>query len=68
MPVIGFENTTYQVSEDEGVVELCVVVYSPVIECPIDFGLIFNLHIEDGSAGIYFKSMYLFIQCISKIT
>ena len=51
MAVVGLENTFYQVSEDVGVVEVCAVVYSPVIECPIQFSFEVRLSTMDGSAG-----------------
>ena len=35
--VVGLEEISYRVVENEGVVEVCVVVYSPIIECPIEF-------------------------------
>ena len=35
--VVGLEQTLYMVSEDVGLVELCVNVSSPIIECPITF-------------------------------
>ena len=35
--VVGLEETFYRVSEDVGVVVVCAIVYSPDIECPIQF-------------------------------
>ena len=35
--VVGLEETLYHVSEDVGVVEVCAIVYSPNIACPIAF-------------------------------
>ena len=32
--VVGLEKT-YQVSEDVGVVEVCAIVYTPSVDCPI---------------------------------
>ena len=58
--VVGLERTIYQVSEDDGVVEVCAVVYSPVIECPIQFSFNLELTTIDGSAGkksVKMKSM-----------
>ena len=49
--VVGLERTFYQVSENVGVVEVCAVVYSPVIECPIQFSFNLQLTTSDGSAG-----------------
>ena len=48
---VGLERTIYQVSEDDGVVEVCVVVYSPVIECPIQFAFEVRLSTTNNSAG-----------------
>ena len=49
--VVGLEKTFYQVSEDVGVVEVCVIVYSPTIVCPIEFPFNVTLNTTDGSAG-----------------
>ena len=52
MAVVGLERTFYQVSEDVGVVEVCAIVYSPTIDCPIAFPLDVCLSTENGSAGM----------------
>ena len=49
--VVGLEVTFYQVSEDVGVVEVCSLVYSPTIDCPIEFPFDVRLSTRDGSAG-----------------
>ena len=49
--MVGLERTFYQVSEDVGVVEVCAIVYSPVINCPIIFPFDVILRTLDGSAG-----------------
>ena len=49
--VVGLERTFYQVSEDVGVVEVCAIVYSPNITCPIAFPFDVRLRTLDGSAG-----------------
>ena len=49
--VVGLERTFNQVSEDVGVVEVCAVVYSPEIACPIAFPFDVRLRTLDGSAG-----------------
>ena len=51
MAVVGLEKTFYQVSEDVGVVEVCAIVYSPAIVCPIKFPFTVTLNTTDGSAG-----------------
>ena len=43
--------TFYNVSEDVGVVEVCAIVYSPDIPCPISFPFIVALRTRDGTAG-----------------
>ena len=50
--VVGLEKTIYSVSEDVGVVEVCAIVYSPTIVCPIAFPFDVSLSTDDGSAGI----------------
>ena len=37
--------------EDVGVVEVCAIVYSPTIDCPIAFPFDVGLSTSDGSAG-----------------
>ena len=49
--VVGLERTFYQVSEDDGVVEVCAVVNSPVIECPIQFPFDVRLSTINGLAS-----------------
>ena len=51
MAVVGLEKTFYQVSEDVGVVEVCAIVYSPAIVCPIKFPFNVTLNTTDDSAG-----------------
>ena len=48
---MGLERTFYSVSEDVGVVEVCGIVYSPTIDCPIEFPFNVSLLTTDGSAG-----------------
>ena len=50
--VVGLERTFYRVSENPGVVEVCAVVYSQNVTCPIEFAFDINLLTTDGSAGI----------------
>ena len=49
--VVGLEETFYQVSEDVGVVEMCAIVYSPSITCPIEFPFNVSPTTSDGIAG-----------------
>ena len=44
--------------EDVGMIELCVVVLEPDIECPVEFPFNVHLYTADGTAGkIYCKSL-----------
>ena len=49
--VVGLEETFFHVSEDVGVVDLCVTVSSPVNDCSIKFPFEVQLSTHDGSAG-----------------
>ena len=49
--VVGLEQTFFRVSGDVGVVELCVNVSSPVIDCPIKFPFEVQLSTCDGTAS-----------------
>ena len=48
---MGLERTFYEVSEDVGVVEVCGLVYSSEIECPIAFAFNVTLKAMYGCAG-----------------
>ena len=56
MAVVGLEKIFYNVSEDVDVVEVCVIVYSPIVSCPINFTFDVSLstnndcYLADGSA------------------
>ena len=49
---MGLEQTIYRVTEDVNVVELCVIVYEPIIDCPIEFSFEVKLSTIDKTAGI----------------
>ena len=51
---VGLEKTFYQVSESEGVVEVCATVSRPNgnLTCPISFQFDVSLSTGDNSAGI----------------
>ena len=51
--------TVYNVSEDEGVAEVCAVVSNPVIDCPIEVPFNFFLYTRDGSAGMEFEKFFI---------
>ena len=48
---MGLEKIFLQVIEDVGVVDLCIVVHSPFITCPIPFPFHVRLSTGDGTAG-----------------
>ena len=49
--VVGLERTIYNISEKEGVAEVCAVIYSPMINCPTEFSFDVRLTTSDGSVG-----------------
>ena len=49
--MVGLEKMFYNVSEDVGVVEVCAIVYSPTIDCPIAFPFNVTLSTGDNTAG-----------------
>ena len=49
--VVGLEKTIYSVSEYVGVLELCAIVYSPTVDCPIVFPFDVSLSTSDNTAG-----------------
>ena len=52
---MGLEMTVYSVSEADGNVEVCAVVRSPNIDCPIEFSFAVNLTTKDGTASMCSK-------------
>ena len=50
--MVGLEKTIYNVSEYVGVLELCAIIYSPTINCPIVFPFDVSLSTSDNTAGI----------------
>ena len=59
MAVVGLEQTFFWVSEEEGLVELCVNVSFPDTECPIKFTFNLNIATRDGSAGWIYLPHYI---------
>ena len=53
MTIIGVEFLTVTVSEEvtSGAVEVCVVIFSPRLACPIIFPFEINFYTEPISAG-----------------
>ena len=56
--MVDLERTYYQVLEDVGEVEVCAIVYSPKIDCPIAFPFDVNVTTNDSSAGTLGQSLY----------
>ena len=50
--LVGLERTIFTVSEYVGIVELCVRVFEPDIECPIQFPFVIDISTADGTTGI----------------
>ena len=49
--VVGLEKTIYSVSEYVGMVEVCAIVYSPTVDCPIVFPFDVSLSTSENTAG-----------------
>ena len=49
---MGLERTSFTVSQDLGVVEVCSNVFEPIIECPIQFPFSVILSTADRTEGI----------------
>ena len=48
---MGLENETYTVNEDDEDLQICVIVYSPVNDCPIDLPFEVVFAASSDSAG-----------------
>jgi hypothetical protein len=48
--IVGLERTHYNVSEENGTVEVCAIIRNPHIECPVEKTFIMNISSADGSA------------------
>ena len=51
--VVGLEHVQYSVIEEDGVIEVCAVVSSPDIDCPVDFSFEVKFFTVDVTAGKY---------------
>ena len=58
--VVGLERTLYTVSGPVGSLEICAVVTSPQITCPIEFSFTVGLSVENNAGGM---SVILYILC-----
>ena len=45
------EETSFRVMEDVGIIELCTIVATPDIECPVKFPFNIHLYTADGTAS-----------------
>ena len=50
--MVDLEKTFYEVSEDDGAVEVCAIVYSPNITCPISFSFNVRISTSDNISGM----------------
>ena len=48
---VGFEEMFYEVNETTGIVEICVVVYEPDIDCPIQMEFTVSIETRAETAG-----------------
>ncbi|CAI8050963.1 Extracellular matrix protein 3, partial [Geodia barretti] len=48
--ILGLEQTLFNVNENVGRVEVCAAVFSPDINCPVEFPFEVKLHTSDGTA------------------
>ena len=56
--VVSLESVFQEIGEDQGVVEVCVIVSLPDIECPVQFPFTITLSTSDVSAGQQFKQPF----------
>ena len=50
----------YNVSEDEGMVEVCAIVFFPSGNCPIQFPFNITLVTSNGTAGMILVNVHYF--------
>ena len=59
---MGLEWTSYTVSVNVSMVEVCTIVYSPFLTCPIDHPFNVRFSTDDGTTGnviyIYYCADY----------
>lgn len=60
--VIGFEETVYIVTENVYLVEVCAIVYTPNISCPIGFN--FTIDINTGNECFSTNCTYILYFCL----
>lgn len=65
MAVVGLESTLYMMTEDVGLVEVCAIMYSPNITCPIEFPFNVYLLTSDSTAGKHCDNYHMqSLECI----
>lgn len=50
---MSLEDILYQCNEEDGFVEVCVIVRSPAVECPVSFSFDVRLFTVENTAGNY---------------
>ena len=48
------EKTAYEISEGVPVIEICVIVHSPVSKCPVEFPFDIRLTTNDNTASMFY--------------
>ena len=59
--VVGLEQVQYSVNEEDGVIEVCAVVSSPDIDCPVDFSFKVKFFTADVTAGNNDKYYHIYV-------
>ena len=61
--IVGFEDTLYTVVEGDGEVEICVNVYQPGGEVPVEFSFEVGVMTGNGTAGTYTHNSHAHSLC-----
>ena len=56
--VVGLENVSYSYSEEESQPEVCLVVTSPSVQCPICTNFTVMIETTDVTAGTLIKFLF----------
>ena len=59
--IVGLERTHYNVSEENGTVEVCAIIRRPHIECPVEKTFMMRISSADGSAGKLIKFVLILL-------
>ena len=62
--VIGLEREHCEVPENEGEMEVCVVIFEPDLDCPIVFPFEMIFYTTPGTAGIVTLRCWVISTCI----